>query len=139
MEECGKFLCPKCGHNFTYKSWIKINNKWIFSITYSDEERWTNAELEQTRSNKLKSYQEKIDDINSQFMTLSASDRAEDCEPWEDAINEVHNNYEAYYKASPKGLEGSTIEAWDKFSDYDWECYKCDFTSPTFLDFIPKK
>ena len=72
-------------------------------------------------------------------MTLNASERAEDREPYEKDIEEIYANYEEYYKDSPSDLEGSTIKEWDDFLDYKWECGKCEYTSPTFLDFISKQ
>ena len=138
-EDSGIFLCPKCGKGISYKKWIKKDNKYIFSKYISSEERWTNAEYEKTRKERIDANMEAIDSINSQFMTLNASERAEDCEPYEKAIEEINANYKTYYKDSPSDLMGSTIEAWDTFYEYKWECWKCYYTSPTFLDFIPKK
>ena len=69
-------------------------------------------------------------------MTLSAADRREDCEPWEERIADIQK--EEYYKDSPDKLTGSTIEEWDNYQKKNWKCYKCHFTSTTFLNFIPK-
>ena len=144
MEECGEFLCPKCGRETVngYSRWTKKNNQYTFSLFVRGierwEERWANVENEEKKEKRLKSLQDAIDSINSQFMTLSASERAEDCEPYENEIEEVHNDYKTYYKDTPNDLTGYTIEAWDNFLEHNWRCYQCKFSSPTFLDFIPK-
>ena len=71
-------------------------------------------------------------------MTLNASERAEDREPYEEDLEKVYANFQVYYKDSPSDLEGSTIKAWNDFYENKWGCRKCKYTSTTFLDFIPK-
>ena len=118
---------------------IKKGNKYKFStILFFVGERWTNAEYEKTRKDRIDCDKSAIDDIDSQFMTLNASERAEDREPYEKDLEEVYANFQVYYKDSPSDLEGSTIKAWNDFYENKWSCLKCKYTSTTFLDFIPK-
>ena len=141
METSGNFLCPKCGSKggMGYDRWIKKNNKWTFSLWKKDKERWTNAEYEKTRAKRLDGLREAISSIQDQFMTLNASEREEDCKPYEQEIDNIYKNYQEYYKDSPQDLVGSTIEEWDEYQDFNWRCYKCKYNSPTFLDFISKE
>ena len=108
MEETsGIFLCPKCWGQIDYYKWIQKDNKYKFStILFFVGERWTNAEYEKTRKDRIDCDRRAIDSINSQFMTLNASERAEDREPYEEDLEEVYANFQVYYKDSPSDLEG---------------------------------
>ena len=72
-EESGKFICPKCGNrDLDFFGWMKKNNKWIFS----QNGKWTNAEKQKSKKESLISLKESIDSIQSQFMTLNATERS---------------------------------------------------------------
>ncbi len=94
----------------------------------------------------LISLSQSIDSIQSQFMTLNATERNEECEPLYESIREINNDYKTYYKDSPKDLVWFNVEEWDNYitikeSILDngcWYCYKCKYQSPIFLDFVPK-
>ena len=143
LEESGEFIGPKCrNRDLEYSRWMKKYNKWIFS----QRGKWTNAEKQKSKKERLISLSDSIDSIQSQFMTLNATERNEECEPLYERIREVENDYTTYYKDSPKDLVWSTVEEWDNYRtikknsidrDY-WYCYKCKYQSPTFLDFVPK-
>ena len=110
--------------------------KWVF---YLGDDRWSNAESIELKKQILKSYDDAIDDINSQFMTLSASERNEETEDYHSRIREVkEDDDQKYSKISPYAVIGSSVEAWNDYRK-DWKCYKCNYISNTFLDFIPKK
>ena len=146
-EESGEFICPKCGKkSFKYISWMKKNNTWIFSEFKNDKERWTNAEKQKSKKESLISLSNSIDNIQSQFMTLNATERNEECEPLYERIKEINKDIKTYYEDSPNKLAWSTVEEWDNyikikediFDNGYWACYNCRYQSPTFLDFIPK-
>ena len=145
--ESGDFICPKCGKkSLEYERWMKTNNKWIFSKNIKQKEKWTNAIRQKSKKEKLISLSNSIDSIQSQFMTLNATERNEECEPLYERIHEINNDYKTYYADSPKFLDGSTVEEWDNYikikeSIFDngyWMCLRCRYQSPTFLDFVPK-
>ena len=83
--------------------------KWVF---YLGDDRWSNAESIEPKKQILKSYDDAIDDINSQFMTLSASERNEETEDYYSRIRNVReDDDQKYSKISPSVVVGSSLEA----------------------------
>ena len=56
---------------------------------------------------------------------------------WKGNIDDFSNQPNNDSKACWERTGGSTEEKWNKDYNYEWKCYKCNFKSTNFKDFIP--
>ena len=110
MKASGNFECPKCREK-------KLDKfiRWESRKEYGEEEKWIFKDGKFVYSSPDGGLEEEVPPIKRlQYVPLS------------------------YYDSIWNRCAGSTTEQWNNMAG-KWRCWKCGFSTLSFLDFIPKK